>query len=364
MAKTNYRLRDFNYTNAISGALVCMIKNTYNEPEIESTHSSYRGTGICKAYSNNQIAFTCNSVTYIFGNAGTPYSSNAQGLKLMMAEVIDQLSEYGSTAKGTQKIITTRTETGDVSTEIVEGTPDTISIQNLNARDQFALHALKGILSHIESPNSLSANEMSMYCEAAYKWAANMMTESAKVREIFDDESASAEDPKQAEIGILETTEDKLLNNIIVSLQRTSKQVTIDEEDTYVNQVDVTNFPAIIDKMDESNQYLEALKDNVTDAMTNMQGVQTQIVGCLNNIVTQLTLINTSIQSFTSNLNTRMNTLNSNVSSARNDIADVHSDVNTANININNIKTTVNTVNTNLNTVKSDVGIIKQNTTP
>lgn len=364
MAKTTYRLKDFNFNNAVSGALVCMFKSSYVGSEIDNTNSSFKGVGICRASGATNIIFVCDSVTYTFSNSGTPYSTNAQGFKLMMAEVADTLSEYGSTARGTQRIVTTRTQAGTISTRVEAGTPDTISIETLNARDQFAIHALKGLLAHIDNPNALSANEINMYCEVAYQWAANMMTESAKVREVFDDKSATAEDPEQAKIGILETTKDKLLNNIIVALQRTSKQVTVDQEETYVNQVSVVNFPEIMDKTDELNEHIEALKDNITDAMTNMQSVQVQIVGCLNNIVSQLTLINTSLQNYTLNMNTRMNAINSNVSSARNEISSVQSGVTTANTNINSIQGTVGTINSNLNTVKSDVGIIKQNTTP
>ena len=116
--------------------------------------------------------------------------------------------------------------------------------------------------------------------------------------------------------------------------------------------------------MDAANTALTALKDNVTNAMTNMQSVMTQHLGAFNEMIAKFDLINSSIMSFVQALNTNFNTVNTNVQTMKDSINAVGSKVDTANNSITALSGTTSVINTNLNAVKSDVAVIKQNTTP
>lgn len=372
MTRIQYRLEAFNAEQAKAYALVAMVTEAtvastlYNINRDGSVNANFKGAGIAKANSSgSNFTFYVDGESYLFNNRGASISMESSGLKLMLAYVIEDINPSGNAATGTNTGSTEKDENGNIINKGITYGEKTIVIDSMNARDQFATEILNSILQKIDvDPAYLSNSARSHYCQVAYDWAANMMTASANARGTFRDKTETKDSAKQEAVGDLSNTTDKLLNNMIVALERNDIKTTVDGVDVYSQRMTLDNMNTLVNKITEVNTVVTALKDNITNAMTNMQSVQTQMIGCLNNIVSQLALINTSIQGFTSNMNTRMNAINSNVSSARNEISDIQDDVNTANTNINSIKTTVNTVNTNLNTVKSDVGIIKQNTTP
>jgi septation ring formation regulator EzrA len=191
-----------------------------------------------------------------------------------------------------------------------------------------------------------------------------MMTAAANARGTLTDETESSASARQEAIGSLESNTDKLLNNLIVALERTDEVKTEAGKEVYSKKVTLPDIQGLLDKMDVLNTSITALKDNVTNAMTNMQSVMTQQVAAYNQVATQLGLINSSLQGFTQNVNTRLANIDQGVSAARTDVSGVQNGVNTANTTLTTVNSTTGIIKNNLDSVKSDVAIIKQNTTP
>ena len=70
---------------------------------------------------------------------------------------------------------------------------------------------------------------MSFYCNMAYRWAANMMNESAKTRAIYKDKTATT-NLKEVAVGELTNNTEKLLNNIMVALKKTDAKITLNNK--------------------------------------------------------------------------------------------------------------------------------------
>lgn len=373
IARTQYSLSQFKSDEAKAYSLVAMVKDTvsitapiYNISVTGAANPDFKGAGICRTGSGSSaFSITIEGTTYLFDNSGLPAHSLANGYRLYMATIIETIDASGNAATGTQSGNVTRGADGSIIDNGTTYEVKTIAIDSLNARDQFAVEALNSIISKMdEDPTTLSNSAISHYCQQAYKYAAYMMTASANARGTFDDETASTSDAKKQAVGTLENNTDKLLNNIIVTLERTQKKEGAEGEETYYQTTELKELSSILDRMDAANTALTALKDNVTNAMTNMQSVMAQHLGAYNEIVANLGYINSSIMSFVQALNTNFNTVNSNVQSMKDSINTVGSKVDTANNKLTTLSGTASVVNTNLNTVKGDVSVIKQNTTP
>ena len=121
------------------------------------------------------------------------------------------------------RIITDRTEVSDTITivDVPEG-GNTVVVDDLNARDQFAVKALGELLARIPDPSTLSDNERSHYCNTAYEWAANMMTSAAKARATVNyvTGEGESETPVDAIVSSNNNTE-RLLGGIIEALEKT-----------------------------------------------------------------------------------------------------------------------------------------------
>ena len=112
----------------------------------------------------------------------------------------------------------------------------------MGIRDQFAAQALRGILGHIENPESISNNEMNLYCSAAYQWAANMMVAAAAARATnkYDSSgSGTSDDPtRSSDPANLESNTELLLNDLYRALSRTDESYQFDtgKEDPKTHQ--------------------------------------------------------------------------------------------------------------------------------
>lgn len=247
MATTFNLSASFNGLKASQGGL-CVVTTGDISGSISSSSSSFVGSGVCKANSNDNFSIIINSVEYVFGRAGSGINAAASGKYIKNATVTgsvagaDAGSAVGSDTKNT--VAKSRGAGGEIiytpSSEAASNY--NVLIESLNARDQFAVQALRGILSNIkEDPATLSDDVMNYYCDTAYKWAANMMVAAAKVRSVLEDTYSPEED--EEEIGILDTNTDRLLNNLIVELaksdvtvdQVTSKRVSIPDLITFLN---------------------------------------------------------------------------------------------------------------------------------
>lgn len=392
MATIYYHIDPFNNEAAAQGQLCLMLSKNFlatgqtsitNQPVVGVSPEPFRGAGICKTTRSGGFTFTVNGVVYSFNENGKPISLNAMDYELRLGVVRNLLSEVGSEVPVSDMVEVTRTrgaagiEYSDP--EIVES--GSLMVSNLNARDQFAIQALRGMLERIDNPESISSSAMNQYCQSAYMWAANMMSAAAAARVKIVDDVEESTSPPAEEIGILETNTEKLLNNILSALERTDYKETVNNKQEFSERI---YNPKMMDWLNmfskhtpvnpqdtKKNVNLEdlltvitALKDNVTTAMTNMQTVMTQQLGAYNQMVTQLALIASNLQGFTQSMDTDMTNINDNVSAARSDVGTVNTTVNGINTTVNTINSTANTIKSNLDVVKSDVAIIKQNTTP
>ena len=373
MARIQYIVTTFNQDRAKAYSLVAMVKtdvatNTtlYNIDEQGVANIQFKGAGIAKFNnSNNKFEFSYGGQVYTFSSTGESKDTASAGYKLMMANIVENVNPSGNAATGTNIGSTQRDQYGNIIDGGITYGNRTIVIDSQNARDQFATEILNSILQKLDlDPSSLDSSARSYYCQVAYDWAANMMTAAANARGTFTDATETSASARQESIGALESTTDKLLNNLIVALERTDEKTIEEGKEVYSKKITLPDIQDLLDKMDTMCTTITALKDNVTNAMTNMQGVMVQQLTTYNQMVTQLGLIASNLQGFTQNVNTKLDNIDSNVSTTRTAVSNVQSGVNTVNNTANTINSTTNIIKTNLDTVKSDVIVIKQNTTP
>ena len=249
-----FTTEDFDYTAAKEKQLVAMV----NED------NGVVGTGILKYNSPNNLNLTVDGVTYTFNSNGQPVSKNAieAGYNLKMG-----ISQMPSIKKGTVGATThavTRSvnDDGDVTYEpsgVLDKTYE-ITIDNLNARDQFAIQALRGMLEKISNPDEIGKNEITHYCEAAYTWAGYMMTESSKARSVIKDADAS-DNTKPEEIGYLDTNVEKLLNNIVAAIERNDIKEVVNGSEIYSDRIAIPKLMDFLDAYVKDGNTTLGLKD-------------------------------------------------------------------------------------------------------
>lgn len=243
MAKVTYKLSAFNATKAKLGTLCIMVSKTLavtdgvttitnvtitNGKEVRT--ADFYGAGICRFTSPNNYTFTINSQSYVFRENGSANSMEAFPYKLVMGDLADEISTTGNSINTSTSSSTTRRPSGD-DTEISD-TSGQAYVDSLNARDQFAIQALKIMFSRTEQdPSTMDNSQMNFFCQQAYQLAANMMTLSANSRATLDDTTAT-DIPEQVEVGSLETNTEKILNNIFSALCRTDFQVGSTPQET------------------------------------------------------------------------------------------------------------------------------------
>lgn len=301
--RTTYNLSNFDRDLAASGRLCVMVSEDYTEDTIsnieintstdqqgntvtETTNvEAFKGAGICRVNSPVAFEFVVNSISYLFKTNGLAESNNAQGCKLMMGEKQGAVSSIGSAVKSSAKAIITRSADGTVTTS-TSYAPTMEIIDSLNARDQFAIQALKGMLEHIPDPSRLSESEIDYYCNAAYQWAANMMTLSANTRSTVEDASSSS-DAKPEEVGALESNTEKLLNNIIAALEKTDAAVYENGKKVNAERITIPEITSILKAYISNGESTVGFKDliNSVDSLTaSVNQLTEKVVAALNNI--------------------------------------------------------------------------------
>ena len=295
-----YTVKRFDYVSASKGKLVAMVDNL----------DTIIGTGILKVESPNRLILTVGGKEYIFDNDGNPVSDNANGytIKMGVSQVTPLTKVVGTTNTSVTRSVD---DSGNVSyEEDTTGNDYEITIDNLNARDQFAIQVLHSIMERLPNADELSKDEITHYCEAAYTWAGYMMEMSSKARSVTKDAETSGS-AKTEEVGYLDNNTEKLLNNIIVALEKTDFK----EEDTYSERVVNPKLNSILEGLQETVDTKKYERVIIKDLDTFLAKVDL-MNGYLNTMNTYLNAINTSIQSFTSTLNSRMNQLDQAISDA------------------------------------------------
>ena len=232
MAKITYNLSAFDPLKAKQGALCIMVTTSYSEATIVNTSASFGGAGICKYKDGDRYLLTVNSVLYSFNRQGNP--ADKSNYKLLLGEVQQELSGAGGAVESNMRTVVTRSADGTYSSETTEEN-NTVLVEGLTTRDNFALNALKTLMQRAEKdPSSLSNNEMSFYCDVAYQWAANMMSAAARVRATIEDETGPSVDEES-----LTTNTEKLLYDMseaIIEAKETMENLAqaVQDLDTHI----------------------------------------------------------------------------------------------------------------------------------
>ena len=229
MEYITYYTRPFDSVAAERGNLCVVTRYGFNGSQISTDSSSFIQACICTALSPIDFTVVVNGVTCLFDDKGYPKNVASKDYQLFMGSSDIQVEQYGTAIRRARKIVTTRSADGTVSTEEKEyesGESKNILISNMTPRDNFALQALRAIIPTLPDLKNIGDTERYYYCDLAYKWAATMMDRAAQVRATFVDETESST-TEEAEVGELETNTEKLLNNLIATLEKT-QQVTID----------------------------------------------------------------------------------------------------------------------------------------
>ena len=238
------------------------------------------GTGIPKVKSSNSIVVTIDSVQYVFDSQGNPTSKNAitNGYKINMAA--SQVKANTTGTVGATSAAYTRSvdaETGDVTytpSEILDKTYE-ITIDNLNARDQFALQALHTIMEKIPNPDELSKDEITHYCEASYLWASYMMVESSKARAVIEDADIS-DNTKTETVGYLESNTEKLLNNIVAAIERNDIKEVVNGSEIYSDRIAIPKLMDFLNAYVKDGNSTVGLKDVITAINSLKAAVEAQ----------------------------------------------------------------------------------------
>ena len=261
MAKITYKLRAFDPVEAESGKLCVMVKNAVTDiiTNIDNqgvANPNYVGAGICRKGGRDTYTLIINNVTYQFDEEGRGITALSDGYKLMMGEANVSIVTSGNASSSSSTTTTTRGTDGSIDTKVDYSKGSDVMIDSLNARDEFAVHALRELLKHISDPSVLSDSEMNFYCNTAYRWAANMMEASANARGFFtqtsDGGSGSTESGGtrvNVDESSLSSNIEKLLNNVVAALERTKyaetdpiSKVTIYSELVKLKYPELINF--------------------------------------------------------------------------------------------------------------------------
>lgn len=300
MTKITYELKEFDEVMVKAGALCVMVKNQVLANTLISTlddsgkaNDNIVGAGICRNVSSDLYTLTIDSVEYKFSNEGIGNYPQSEGYKLLLGIAQVNLSVSGSASKSNNTTITTRGNDGSISTKIDYSKSSDVLIETLNARDEFALSALRELLSHTDDPSEMSNSEMNYYCNAAYRWAANMMAASADARGSFTQEnsgSSSSSTTTRADVpsNTLISDTDKLLNNILNTLERTDNIDASSGSAVYSKRVKV-QFTELIDALNKIIANIDKVTtsiDNLTRAVASINTKQdfSGIINAINGI--------------------------------------------------------------------------------
>lgn len=233
MAVTYY-LSAFDAAQAQRGKLCVATTYTYSGSTIDTDSSSFKVATVPTVVSTKDYSVVINGATCVFDEKGYPKDISSKNYKLWMASTEMNVEQYGSAVRRARKVVTTRSADGTYSTNEDAGEGGNIMLSTLTPRDNFAMQALKAIIPTLPDLKNIGDTERTFYCNLAYQWAANMMDRAAQSRADFKDDTAEPT-TTGVEVGELETNTDKLLNNLVATLEKT-QSVIIDGQQQVVSE--------------------------------------------------------------------------------------------------------------------------------
>lgn len=372
IAYTTYNLSAFDADKAKAGSLVAMVKQSFANTTVSTSDigDDFKGVGICVYASSNSLALTIDGDTFYFQENGYPGTSHSNNYMLKLATIEETVYTTGNAAMGTQAGSVTRGSTGSIVVGETTNTAQTVLIENLNARDKFAISALNSIIAKMgQDPATLSDAAVSHYCTQAFRYATYMMAASASARSTFKDQTTAT---GEADITALESNTDKLLNNLIVELKRTDLKETEGSTTTYFKNVKVDQMDDVTTAMAKTTTELEGLKTSVSGSLNNVSSALSDqklyVKGIQDNMVlfkNCLTAVSTSTDSQTTSINNLVvaaNTLIAKqeaIDATLSSISDAISNVAKALGNINTSLAYLSSMSSHLNNINSNVAALK-----
>lgn len=155
------------------------------------------------------------------------------------------------------------------------------TLSSMEPRDQFALCAMQAIMHSLDEPQNLDDANILFYCRAAYRWAQGMMIASADARAERkkqdenggEEQLAGTRSPVDTSSG---TDTEKLLGNIVASLDDLTKQIKVGSGKNFEVMLDNARQEieaALADRFDPKGSANQALFDAkaYTDSRLNNQ---------------------------------------------------------------------------------------------
>lgn len=229
------QILDFNFSEALNGGSIGFVSGqslvqyiiNFKKTTYIDYHKQYSGVG------------QKDNITYYFNEKGQCDDNSSEHLLYKIKEESDYT-------------VGTAVTRGDGSSK------ETINIDILQPREQFALSAMQGILSKIDNPLSLDEGNISIISEVAFKIAQNMLNVAAKYRAATI-EDGGATTPVDIDINNVTSTTDKILFNMshsILNMQNDIEEIKdtmISEKDKVqkvdINKVSVSEVPVYVTNM-------------------------------------------------------------------------------------------------------------------
>lgn len=285
MARTVYNISAFDSSQVMEGTLCVMVSSSVSGSTIAnidtsgSANASFKGAGICKIEGLDTYSMMVQGVKYKFNKSGAGIYS-ASSYKIMLASIDSNAASSGNAIKSSSTTVVTRSASGTTTTTVNYGSGSDIIIDSLNARDEFAVQALKQLLDKVPNPTAVSDSEMSYYCDAAYQWAAHMMEASANARGSFNQQSSSTEmTTTRADVAesSLSTNTEKLLNNIVSALEKTQStlnKILEFDNNYYKNGVNITNMSTLVTAINSLTSAVSSRVSSVNSSISsNASGI-------------------------------------------------------------------------------------------
>lgn len=257
-----YNYSNFVYADAVDGQLCAIVGP---KSETEST-LEVKGTGTAVQKSKG-MTIVVEGVTYVFNSSGNPISQNAKDAKYTLKMAESNLTGITAGSSGITRNVIERSineETNEIeySAPVEDDDDHSVTINTLNARDQFAVRALSEMMSKLDDPSAVSKNEITHYCEAAYKWASYMVEQSSYARALVKDAEST---PTTVEEEVIpETTQEKLINNIVAAIKKTTVESSGTLESENSQRVSIPKLIEFLNAYVADGQNTVGLKDLIS----------------------------------------------------------------------------------------------------
>lgn len=208
-----YKITPFNLTKALQGTPVTLAAETSGTTDFDvKTQAGILTT----TAENGRYLITVNNVLYEVNSYGESMNVSPSVQFHMVESTLP--TSYGTSQTMTRGVDTDESDVADLS--------------SMEPRDQFAIHAMNAMIRNIEHPENANDATIMLYSKAAYRWAQGMMIASADARTAAKkDEGGGGGGEEETTKGIAvdvtsASVSEKLLNNIVASLDKLTKQVS------------------------------------------------------------------------------------------------------------------------------------------